>query len=48
MNKGAGTKNLELLMNNRFSNKEGRIDSFSTYFMRIPRYGNLIGISMKN
>ena len=48
MNKGAGTENLELLMNNRFSNKEGRTDSFSTYFMRIPRYGNLIGISIKN
>lgn len=48
MKKGAGTKNLELLMNNRFSNKEGRTDSYLTYFMRIPRYGNLIGTSIKN
>lgn len=48
MKKGAGTKNLELLINNRFSNKECRTDSFSTSFMRIPRYGNLIGTSIKN
>ena len=39
MNKGAGTKNLELLMNNRFSNKEGRTDSYLTYFMRIRETG---------